>query len=278
MTARVAAPHPTKGPALSDQPWWVLVLLLAGAVLVWRFATDDTYHAILGKILLGLPITLAVTAAAYAAAIVIGLVAGLGRLSRNALVYNTATLYVQSIRGVPILVQIFVVAFVVLPAAVGALNAAGQALAPLLGPDNPLATATNRAIPMGVRATAALAIAYGGYEAETFRAGIQSIERGQLDAARSLGMTGFQALRFVILPQAVRRILPPLGNDLIAMLKDSSLVSVLGVNDLTQKARLHASASFQYPPTYYTLAFIYLVLTLVLAMVVKAVEQRMEPT
>lgn len=278
MTARVAGPPAARGPALSDQPWWVLVLLLAGVVLAWRFATDDTYGTIFGKILLGLPVTVAVTATAYAAAIVIGLVAGLGRLSRNPLVYNAATLYVQAIRGVPILVQIFVVAFVVLPAAIDVVNAAGQALAPVLGADNALAGATNRAVPMGVRATAALAIAYGGFEAETFRAGIQSIERGQLDAARSLGMTWLQSLRLVILPQAIRRILPPLGNDLIAMLKDSSLVSVLGVNDLTQRARLHASASFQYPPTYYTLAFIYLTLTLVLAMVVKAVEQRMEPS
>lgn len=253
----------------------MLILLLAGALFAWTFATDATYATILGKVLVGLPITVVVTVCAYAAAIAIGLVAGLGRLARNPVAYHLATLYVQVIRGVPILVQIFVVSFVVLPGLVGLVNAAGELLAGLLGPGNALAALSNRDIPMAVRATVALAIAYGGFEAETFRAGIQSIERGQTEAAWSLGMTRFQTLRLIVLPQAFRRILPPLGNDFIAMLKDSSLVSVLGVNDMTQQARLYVARTFQYPPTFYTLAFLYLVLTLVLAMIVKGIEHRM---
>jgi polar amino acid transport system permease protein len=119
-----------------------------------------------------------------------------------------------------------------------------------------------------------LAFAYGGFEAETFRAGIESIGRGQMEAARSLGMSYPQAMRYVILPQAVRRVLPPLGNDLIAMLKDSSLVSALGVRDMTQEARLYAAASFRYIETYTTLAFMYLSLTLILSGIVRWVETR----
>lgn len=95
-----------------------------------------------------------------------------------------------------------------------------------------------------------------------------------MEAARSLGMTYTQAMRYVVLPQAIRRVLPPLGNDLISMLKDSSLVSALGVRDMTQEARLYASASFRYIETYSTLAFMYLTLTLILSAVVRYIETR----
>jgi polar amino acid transport system permease protein len=125
------------------------------------------------------------------------------------------------------------------------------------------------------RAVISLAMAYGGFEAETFRAGIQSIGRGQMEAARSLGMSYFDAMRYVILPQAFRRILPPLGNDFISMLKDSSLVSALGVRDVTQEARLYVSASFRYPETYNSLAFVYLSMTILLSLGVKWLENRM---
>jgi polar amino acid transport system permease protein len=260
---------------LQHLPWWVLILLLAGITLVYKFATDQTYTEIFKTLALGLPVTIAVTVIAYALAIVLGLVAGIGRLSTNRGIYTVATLYVQVIRGVPILVMMFIVAFVAVPTFVGAINAIGDALAPLLGADNALAVFRNRDIGMGLRATVALAVAYGGYEAETFRAGIQSVPRGQMEAARSLGMTWYQSMRHIILPQAIQRILPTLGNDFIAMLKDSSLVSVLGVRDITQEARLYAASTFNYPPTYYSLAFMYLTLTLILSMLMKAIEGRM---
>lgn len=125
------------------------------------------------------------------------------------------------------------------------------------------------------RSIIALAIAYGGFQAETFRAGIQSISKGQMEAARSLGMSYLQAMRYVILPQAIRRVLPPLGNDFIAMLKDSSLVSVLGVRDITQEARLYAAASFRFLETYTSLAFLYLAMTIVLSLGVKWLENRL---
>jgi len=196
-------------------------------------------------------------------------------VSKNPVIYNLATLYVQVIRGLPILVWIFYVAFVLTPAFFSLTNALGAALAPVLGADNFLSQANTQDMTLLGRAVIALAFAYGGFEAETFRAGIQSIGRGQMEAARSLGMSYFQAMRYVILPQAVRRVLPPLGNDFIAMLKDSSLVSVLGVRDITQEARLYVAASFRYPETYNTLAFIYLSMTIVLSLIVKGVEARL---
>jgi len=208
-------------------------------------------------------------------ALVIGLFTALGRISKNPVLYNLTTLYVQIIRGIPVLVQIIYVAFVISPALVALLNTIGTALIPLLGPDNFLASLSLQDISSEMRVTLALAIAYGGFEAETFRAGIESIGRGQMEAARSLGMTYFQAMRYVILPQAFRRVLPPLGNDFISMIKDSSLVSILGVRDMTQEARLYAAASFRYLETYSVLAFNYLVLTFTLSLGVKMLENRL---
>ncbi|MEJ2011887.1 MAG: amino acid ABC transporter permease [Anaerolineales bacterium] len=129
---------------------------------------------------------------------------------------------------------------------------------------------------MELRAIVALSIGYGAYEAEVFRAGIQSIGRGQMEAARSLGMTYFQAMRFVILPQAVRRILPPLGNDFIAMLKDSSLATVLAVREITQLGRLRRASTFRVFETFNVVSFLYLAMTLLLSAVVRVLEQRMQ--
>ena len=121
----------------------------------------------------------------------------------------------------------------------------------------------------------ALGLAYGSFSAEIFRAGIESIEKGQMEAARSLGMSYWQAMRYIILPQAVRRVLPALGNDFVAMVKDSSLVSILGVRDLTQSAKLYASSTFFYFQTYSILAFLYLIVTVSLTRIVRWLERRM---
>jgi polar amino acid transport system permease protein len=262
---------------MSGLPWWFLILLFAGLLLAYQVATDELYSYILRRLVAGIGITLMVTVVAYTAALLLGLAAGLGRVSSNPVLFNLATLYVNIIRGVPILVQIFYVAFVLTPAFFGLLQWLGG-LAPVvaaLGPDNWLAQRTTQDVDLLPRAVIALAIAYGGFEAETFRAGIQSIGKGQMEAARSLGMSYFQAMRYIILPQAIRRILPPLGNDLIAMLKDSSLVSVMGVRDITQNARQYVAASFRYPETYNMLAFTYLAMTIILSLALKWVENRM---
>jgi polar amino acid transport system permease protein len=126
-----------------------------------------------------------------------------------------------------------------------------------------------------VRAMLALCIGYSAFVSEIFRAGIQSIPRGQMEAARSLGMSYWQAMWYVILPQAVRNVLPPLGNDFIAMLKDSALVSVLGVQDITQLGKVYSASTFRFFETYNVVGFLYLIMTIGLALAVRGLEQRM---
>lgn len=259
---------------LATLPYWLIFLLLLGVFLVYQTSTNETYITAFTRIVGGIGVTLFVTAIAYTSAIFLGLIAGLGRVSKNLFVLNVSTLYVQVIRGVPILVQLLYWAFVIVPLAIIPINALGTWLVPVLGDGNFLIKVTARDIDFTWRCIVALAFAYGGFEAETFRAGIESIGKGQMEAARSLGMSYFQAMRFVILPQAIRRILPPLGNDLISMLKDSSLVSALGVRDMSQEARLYASASFHYIETYSTLAFLYLSITLILSGFTRWIESR----
>lgn len=260
---------------MSAWPWWLLIIIFFGVLVTWNAFTDERYSVIFARLLQGIGVTIFTTVVAYTLAIIIGLIAGLGRVSRNPVIFNIATLYVQVIRGVPILVQLLVIAFVLIPIVINGLNALGNTLTSVLGESNFMTALSPQDVPFLTRCIFALAIAYGGFEAETFRAGIQSIGKGQMEAARSLGMSYFQAMRFIILPQAIRRVLPPLGNDFISMLKDSSLVSVLGVNDMTQQARLYASASFRFLETYTSLAFMYLALTIVLSLGVKWLENKL---
>lgn len=273
-----AADHSAQGrfvDRMANWPWWLLIIAFFGALIAWNAMTSELYAMIFSRLLLGIGVTVFTTLVAYSLAIIIGLIAGLGRVSQNPVVFNIATLYVQVIRGVPILVQLLVIAFVIVPIVIDGVNLLGNALAPILGADNFFLRAKPQDVPFLTRSIIALAIAYGGFQAETFRAGIQSISKGQMEAARSLGMSYLQAMRYVILPQAIRRVLPPLGNDFIAMLKDSSLVSVLGVRDITQEARLYAAASFRFLETYTSLAFLYLAMTIVLSLGVKWLENRL---
>jgi len=117
-------------------------------------------------------------------------------------------------------------------------------------------------------------VGYSAFISEIFRAGIESIERGQVEAARSLGMSYWKAMRYVILPQAVRRVLPPLGNDFIAMLKDSSLVSVLGVQDITLLGKVYSASTFRFFETYNVVAYLYLAMTIALSLFVRYLEKR----
>ena len=262
---------------LANLPWWGLVILLAAVFFVYSFATDQRYQEVIEKLIVGVRLTVLVTIVAYACAITIGLFTGLGQLSTNVLVRNTALLYVQIIRGVPIIVQIFYTAFVIVPAAISAINLLGNRLTDggLLPSENMLSALSVRDVSFMTRGIIALAISYGGFSSEIFRAGIQSISVGQVEAASALGLTRWQSLRLIILPQAIRRVLPPLGNDFIAMLKESSLVSVLGVNEITHLGKKYAAASFRFPETYNTLAFLYLSMTLMLSMGVKAMERKL---
>lgn len=138
-----------------------------------------------------------------------------------------------------------------------------------------LTSLDNRAIPLNARAVIALAVTYGAFLAEIFRAGIQSVDRGQMEAARALGMSRGQAMRYIILPQAIRNMLPALGNDFVAMVKDTSLVSALGVQDITRLAGQYAGSSFRYRESYLTLVVLYLTMTVLLSLLVRVIERRL---
>jgi polar amino acid transport system permease protein len=267
----------TTQTVLSRTPYWLLTAMLLGVLFVWHIQSDESYRVIFATVSKGLWVTIWVTVVSYIGAMILGLLVALARGSRNRVVYEVATFYVEIVRGVPMLVLLLYIAFVVAPALVGAINWFGQQLAGvglgLLG--DPLAGFRVRDLDYAARAIIALVIAYSAFLSEIFRAGIESIERGQVEAAYSLGMSRWLALRLVVLPQAVRRVLPPLGNDFIAMLKDSSLVSVLGVADITRLGDTYATSTFLYFQTYNVVAFLYLTMTLMLTLAVRWLERRM---
>jgi polar amino acid transport system permease protein len=245
--------------------------------MIYSFMTDATYKEIIAFVIVGIRLTLQVTLIAFVISLIIGLITAFGLMSDNVIAKNLANLYVQVIRGIPTLVLIFYTALVIVPAAINLLNAFGNWMVSIgwLSAENALSSLESRDVNFLIRGIIALAINYGAFSAEVFRAGIQSIEKGQLEASRALGLSWVQMMRYVVLPQAIRRILPPLGNDFISMLKESSLVSVLGVGEITQLGRKYSAASFLYAETWNVAAFLYLSLTLVLSMGVKFMEQRM---
>jgi polar amino acid transport system permease protein len=265
---------PERSSRWARAPWWLLALALGAGLVGWKLLADALWRDIAGRLLDGVGVTLAVTAVAFPLAFAIGLVAALGLVSARPWARQVATLYVQVTRGLPVLVQIFLVAFVVTPLAVEGLRGLGEAMHGWWGLSGGLAELRAADVPMAARVVVALALAYGAFEAETLRAGLTSLSRGQAEAARALGLSRGQALRRVLLPQTFRRVLPTLGNDLICLLKDSALVSVLGVRDVTQEARLYQSATFRYLESLVLLACVYLALTLLVAAVVRALEKR----
>ncbi len=262
---------------LSDFPWWILAVGLLAAAVAVLISTDPDFNQAFVIIRAGLGVTVTTSLAAFALALVLGLIAGLGLISANPVYRNAATIYVEIVRGIPMLVLIFFIALVMIPGAVGGINVLGELLVSrgMTAAGTPLAGLDISQVDMNFRAVLALAVTYGAFLAEVFRAGIQSVPGGQMEAARAQGMTYRQAMRFVILPQAVRNILPALGNDFISMIKDSSLVSVLAVRDITQIARLYAGRSFKFEEAFTILAVMYLTITLVLSIVMKRFEQRM---
>jgi polar amino acid transport system permease protein len=261
---------------LDRLPYWLIAALLLGVFIAWRIATDETYTTIFLALAAGITVTIYVTAVAYAGAVVLGLLVGLARVSHDRVLYEVATFYVEIVRGVPMLVLLLYIAFVVAPAVVFAVNWVGALLAGWGVPAATwLAEFRVRDFDFTARAIIALVIGYSAFISEIFRAGIQSIGRGQIEAAYSLGMSRWQTMRLIILPQATRVVLPPLGNELIAMLKDSSLVSVLGVADITQLGKLYAASTFMYFQTYNVVAFLYLAMTLVLSLFVRWIERRL---
>jgi polar amino acid transport system permease protein len=278
--ARVADRRP--GMRWSNLPWWAFILVAAGLLIIFLILNAPNYHETFTYLSTGMLVTLRITVTSYLIATLIGLFTGLARTAKNPVAYTIATLYVEAVRGIPLIVLMLYMAFVIVPAGASVVRAIG-AWALTLGPTGGLAQfltgmseVTSRQVSLEARAIVALAVGYGAYEAEIFRAGIQSIGRGQMEAARSLGMTYGQAMTRVILPQAIRRVLPPLGNDFIACLKDSSLATVLAVNELTQLGRLRRASTFRVFETFNVLTFLYLSMTLALSGLVRVIERKMK--
>ncbi|MBN1499424.1 MAG: amino acid ABC transporter permease [Spirochaetes bacterium] len=221
------------------------LLILLGLIVF----SPEPYFEIIKFIPDGLFNTFLVTISSIFFAMIIGLFTGLGRISRNPLINGIANIYVEVIRGIPLLVQLFYIYY-----------ALGKFIQ----------------VPSIIAAIIAMAVCYGAYIGEIFRAGIASISKGQMEAALSLGLSRPQAIRKIIIPQTLKVVLPPLGNEFIALLKDSSLVSILAVADILRRGREFASNSFQYFETYTLIALIYLVLTLFLSRMVGIMEERMK--
>lgn len=259
---------------LADLPWWAILLLLAGLFMVFRITTDSNYGQAFAALSRGVLTVVIATPLAFALALALGVVAGLGRISKNRYVFNAATFYVQLMRGVPMAVWVIYVALVGTPLAVEFAHRLGYALAGVLGPDNVFTRVSIRDISATARVVVALGVAYGAFEAETIRGGIESLGRGQMEAARSLGMSYLQAMRYVILPQALRRVLPTLGNDLVSLCKDTALGAFIAAPEILQQSKIYAARSFQTFPTYNTAIFLYLCLTLLLSLFVKWLEGR----
>ena len=200
-------------------------------------------------LLQGAVVTLEITVLAVGLGLVFGLIAALAQLSRWTPLRVLAKIYVDFIRGTPLLVQIFIIYFA-LPVIIG------QRIDPFIA------------------AVAACSINSGAYVAEIFRAGIQSIDIGQMRAGLSLGMNWNQTMRYIILPQAFKRIIPPMGNEFIAMLKDSSLVSVIGFEELTRSGQLIIAETYGTLEIWTCVAILYLVMTLTISRFISWLEKR----
>ncbi len=225
----------------------------------------QTFHILL----IGAGVTLQITVISVAIGCVLGLAVGLARLSGIRMLRLAATAYVDFFRGTPLLVQIFIVYY-------GLPYLFKEIQAYLMANFDMPQILTTYALPVFLAAVIACSLNSAAYIAEIFRAGVQSIEKGQMEAARSLGMTSSQAMRFVILPQAVKRVIPPLGNEFIAMLKDTSLLSVIGFEELTRKGQLIVGQTYVAFPVWLTVAFLYLAMTFCFSRLVDYAERRLK--
>jgi polar amino acid transport system permease protein len=239
---------PQKGEGEVFSAWRIAFFGAIGILIFLVIYSPDPYRNIIRFLPDGILRTFQVTVLSIMLALLIGIIAGLGRVSRVRVVNRVATVYVEVIRGIPLLVQIFYIYY---------------ALGRLVK------------IPDITSAIIAMAVCYGAYLGEIIRAGIQAIPQGQMEAALALGFSRGKAMRHIILPQTLKVVLPPLGNEFIALLKDSSLVSILAVSDLLRRGREFASRTFEYFETYTVVALVYLILTLFFSWLVGMMEDRL---
>ena len=239
---------PGKAEGSIFSAWKIAFFGAISLLVILPLAKPDPYLEILTFIPDGVLATFQVTFLAIVLSSVIGLLVGLGRISRITPINRIATVYVEVVRGIPLLVQLFYIYY---------------ALGKLV------------LVPRLASAVIAMGFCYGAYMGEIFRAGILAIPKGQMEVALALGLTRGQALRKVIIPQTIKIILPPLGNEFIALLKDSSLVSILAVSDLLRRGREYASTSFMYFESYTVVALVNLIITLFLSRIVAIMDERL---
>ena len=199
----------------------------------------------------GAGITIQITAISVGLGLIIDMFVGIARISNVKLLRWLAAIYIDFLRGTPLLVQIFLIYFA-------------------------LPVILEQRVDPFIAAITACGINSGAYIAEIFRAGIQAIDEGQMEAGRSLGMTWVQTMRYIIVPQAFKNIVPPLGNEFIALLKDSSLVSVIGFEELTRRGQLIIARTYGSLEIWISVAIIYLVMTLTISRLVAYLEKRLD--
>jgi len=198
----------------------------------------------------GIWITLGLTIIGYSCGLLLGLIFGLGKLSKRKWIYYPCKYYVDFFRGTPLLVQILLIHLALIPTIYG------------------------QSLGFFISGALALMLNCGAYTAEIIRAGIETLHKGQMEAARSLGMPHHMAMRTIILPQAFRRMVPPLGNELIALLKDSSLVTVIAATDILYAAKVVNGATFRVWEPYILAAILYLLLTWIFTKLIAYIERR----
>jgi len=239
---------PEKDERVTFTAWRISFFTAIALLVLLPFVSPEPYRRIIVFLPDGILQTFKVTVLSIIFSLILGLFTGLGRISRIKIINRIATVYVEVIRGIPLLVQLFYIYY-----------ALGRIIQ----------------VPRLVAAITAMTVCYGAYLGEIFRAGIQAIPKGQMEAALALGMSRAQAMRRIILPQTFRVVLPPVGNEFIALLKDSSLVSILAVADLLRRGREFAAKTFYYFETYTVVALIYLVMTLFFSKLVSIMEDRL---
>ncbi|MEP6985138.1 MAG: amino acid ABC transporter permease [Chloroflexota bacterium] len=269
---------------------WLIIFILLDILVIYSISTQPEVRKVWDYVVPGLAATIRITILSFVVAVIIGLFVAFGRISKNIIIYNLSTLYVELFRGLPLLVIILIFNFVLTPAivnfVVGNSDNGNNANIPFLDdllqrlvgtPPDQISTTVlrTRDIDPELRIMLAFAVTYGAFMSEVFRAGIESIGRGQVEAGRSLGMNYLQVMYYIVLPQAIRNVLPALANNFVFLLKDTSLASAVAVPEISYLTRQYSSNNFRYPEGLLVLAFLYANLTIVLSLGTVYLEERL---
>jgi polar amino acid transport system permease protein len=275
-----------------NSPWWLLIMIIGWLYIIYQMQGNPDYGAAFYALREGIPLTLSLALFSFVIASTVGLIIGMIRayppqppetplpLNRQVThylqiaLYHIITVYVEFMRGIPPVVLLLIVWLVVVPAIKFPFEYVISTiiLPPLRSLDPELRDFAWRgqSFPTGLLG---LSLFYSAFLSEVFRSGIQGVPRGQIEAANSLGMNYIQTMRFVVLPQAFRAILPELGNNFISMIKDTSLVTILAIKDITQLARTWSGSQFTYIETYAVLSLLYLTLTVPGSLLMQVLER-----